>query len=154
MVPVVSNTEGTFNDFGNARGRPQFCVVSVFDGSAQEYSDQASFLRIGQFRSTSGSRSGTQSLVTEPVSRIPPSHDGTGVATDLARNLAQRHSRIYQLHGFATTLLEQLRGTEGTHRGTSNKVTPTLYWYGSTVKEIVALIMQVHINRPGAVARP
>jgi hypothetical protein len=104
MVAVVSNAKGPLNDFGNPGRGPQFGLVPIGHGPAQKDSDYASLLALGQFGRTARSGFGAQPLVPTRFPHIPPSHDGTRVATDLVSDSVQGHPGIEQFHGFTTTL--------------------------------------------------
>jgi hypothetical protein len=87
-------------------------------GSPREKNDQLFLLLRRQQRWPAGRRRGPQRSAAAPAPRITPSKNTAGMTSDSACNLMQRQFLSKQADYLASPLLQILRRTVRSHRGT------------------------------------
>ncbi len=126
MIAVVADAELAPNQSCDAIARPQVRAVAVDDRPLQQQPKQAFLLSGSQSGRPPGRRPDFEDLLSHPISRIAPSHDGAGLAVYPARDFVKRQAGIEQCQCPSSASGQNLGGSLGPH--TSHPKNPLLHY--------------------------
>src|SRR5512139_674729 len=118
MIPMVSDSQLTFDQIGNSLSGPQLCSVSMSHRPLGQEMNKLPFLFQSQSRRSPWCRLGIQCLLPTGLQGIPPPHNATRMATDASSNLVERQLLLQERNHTSPTLFQQFGRPFGSHRDT------------------------------------
>jgi len=118
MIAMILHPQPPFDQRGDPLGGPQLRTVAVRQGPLRQETDQARLLLRRQSRGTAWSRLGLQRRGPAAAQRVAPTKHTAGVTSKPAGNLMQGELLPEQRNYAAPPLLQRLRRTRWSHRGT------------------------------------
>lgn len=118
MIAVVSHSQSTFDQIGNALSGPQLGSASMGHRPLGEETNKLLFLFQGQSGRPSGCRLGFQCLLPTGLQGIAPPHNATRVATYAPGNLMEGKLLLQEHNYTPSPIFQQFWRPFWSHRNT------------------------------------
>lgn len=118
MIAVMLHPKSSFDQHRDPLSGPELRTIAVRRGSLRQQDDQLSLLVRRQQRRAARRGLGLQRSAAAAAPRITPPKYAAGMTSNPAHNLMQRQPLSQQVDHLTSPLLQILRRTVRSHRGT------------------------------------